>query len=165
MKDFSKYIIEKLKVSKNFYISPETIQELLDSVAGVYAVTNISADVSTGTIYLKYDYAEDKDGNLLCVIEYLDEPKYTELVTVILSDELFNKSVKKFKYFNDNVGLYECPENIVTGLTIDLSNTNDYAFINNVTEWYDQRQEIISKNSKNYRNFKDTIEGIKNKLS
>lgn len=160
MKSFKQHIVEKLKIGKYNIITPI---ELAERIYDSYEVTHISETTSAGDLSIIYSYFEDKNGNLLFVVEILKEPQYAKLYTVILPDNIYDL-YESTELYDRHMQLYRCPYELYEVISNEFVNPPRVFFIRGVTDWKENTNYKF-QNMSNNRNFIDTKNDIYIKLT
>ena len=165
MKDFSKYIIEKLRVSKNNFakINLDTFKREID----IYDITHLEIKPmrNAASIYVTYYTVNDQSGNDISFIEAFYEG--TTTYTLIVPDETYDYFCNKFS-IEENGGHWPiCPEELCDILVHNIPDfiRGSKIYIASVSSWLDERDNLLSENDFDYIKFRDTFREIKNKLS
>ena len=165
MKDFSKYIIEKLRVSKNNFakINLDTFKREID----IYDITHLEIKPmrNAASIYVTYYTVNDQSGNDISFIEELYEG--TTVYTLIVPDETYDYFCNKFSIEENGEHWSICPEELYDILVHNIPDfmRGSKIYITGVSTWLDKRDNLLSENDFNYIKFRDTFREIKNKLS
>lgn len=165
MKDFSKYIIEKLKVSKN-NISNITLDTFKNGI-DIFSISYIHVKTISGkgSVEIEYYSVEDLKGNILGYIELFNEGE--PIYTLILNDLVYDYFCTEFTLEEDYEYGLICPDELYDIL---FHNIPDFAsesniYLMSVSTWLDERENLLSKNDNDYIKFRDTYREIKTKLS
>ena len=165
MKDFSKYIIEKLRVSKNNFakINLDTFKREID----IYDITHLEIKPirNAASIYATYYTVNDQSGNDISFIEELYEG--TTVYTLIVPDETYDYFCNKFSIEENDEHWPICPEELCDILVHNIPDfiRGSKIYIASVSSWLDERDNLLSENDFDYIKFRDTFREIKNKLS
>ena len=165
MKDFSKYIIEKLRVSKNSFakIDLDTFKSGID----IYDITHLEIKPmrNAASIYVTYYTVNDQSGNDISFIEAVYED--TTTYTLIVPDETYDYFCNKFSIEENDENWPICPEELCDILVHNIPDfiRGSKIYIANVSSWLDERDNLLSENDFDYIKFRDTFREIKNKLS
>ena len=165
MKDFGKYIIEKLKVSKT--ISAEINLDTFKSGIDIYDIThlNIKTISYNGSVSITYYAVEDHSGNIISYVEEFNEGE--PIYTLIVPDETYDYFCNEFDLEEADEYGFICPEELYDILFYQIpdfpSECNIY--LTSVSMWLNDREDLLSKNDIDYVKFRDTYREIKNKLS
>ncbi len=165
MKDFSKYIIEKLRVSKNIFakINLDTFKSGID----IYDITHLEIKQirNTESIYVTYYTVNDQSGNDISFIEEFYEG--TTVYTLIVPDETYDYFCNKFNIEENGEHWPICPEELYDILVHNIPDfiRESNIYITSVSTWVDERDNLLSQNDSDYIKFRDTFREIKNKLS
>lgn len=165
MKDFSKYIIEKLKVSKNIFtkIDLDTFKSEID----IYDITHLEIKPmrNAASIYVTYYTINDQSGNDISFIEEFYEG--TTAYTLIVPDETYDYFCNEFNIEESGEYWPICPEELYDILVHNIPDftRGSKIYITSVSIWLDERDNLLSKNDSDYIKFRDTFREIKNKLS
>lgn len=165
MKDFDKYIIEKLKVSK--HISPEINLDTFKHGIKVYDVSFLSLKTISyrGRVYVRYYGITDKSNNTISYIEQFDEGE--PIYTLIVPDETYEYFCNEFDLEEaDEYGMI-CPEALYDILFYKIPDfpEEENIYLTSVSMWLNDRENLCSKNDSCYITFRDTCQEIKNTLS
>ena len=165
MKDFSTYIIEKLRVSKHIFakIDLDTFKSGID----IYDITHLEIKQmrNAASIYVTYYTVNDQSGNDISFIEEFSES--TTAYTLIVPDETYDYFCNEFS-IEENDGHWPiCPEELYDILVHNIPDfiRGSKIYITNVSTWLDERDNLLTKNDFDYIKFRDTFREIKNKLS
>jgi hypothetical protein len=166
MKDFGKYIIEKLRVSK--HISTEIN---LDSFKNDIAIVNFSyIHLNIPSYYGKgevtYDVVKDKSRNIIGYVEEFvegGEPIYT----LIVLDDTYDYFCNEFDLEEDEEYGMICPEELYDILFYKIPDfdSENNIYLTSVSIWLNTREGLLSKNDPDYIKFEETYREIKNTLS
>ena len=165
MKDFSKYIIEKLRVSKNSFakINLDTFKSGID----IYDITHLEIKPmrNAASIYVTYYTVNDQSGNDISFIEAFYEG--TTAYTLIVPDETYDYFCNKFSIEENGKQWPICPEELCYILVHNIPDfiRGSKIYITSVSSWLDERDNLLSENDFDYTKFRDTFREIKNKLS
>ena len=165
MKDFSKYIIEKLRVSKNIFakIDLDTFKSGID----IYDITHVEIKPmrNAASIYATYYTVNDQSGNDISFIEAFYED--TTVYTLIVPDETYDYFCNKFSIEENGEHWTICPEELYDILVHNIPDfmRGSKIYIASVSSWLDERDNLLSENDFDYIKFRDTFIEIKNKLS
>ena len=168
MKDFSKYIIEKLRVSKNNFakIDLDTFKRGID----IYDITHLEIKPmhNAASIYATYYTVNDQSGNDISFIEELYEG--TTVYTLIVPDETYDYFYNEFNIEENDENDEHwsiCPEELYDILVHNIPDfmRGSKIYITDVSTWLDKRDNLLSENDFDYIKFRDTFREIKNKLS
>ena len=165
MKDFSKYIIEKLRVSKNSFakINLDTFKSGID----IYDITHLEIKPmrNAASIYVTYYTVNDQSGNDISFIEAFYEG--TTAYTLIVPDETYDYFCNKFSIEENGEHWPICPEELCDILVHNIPDfiRGSKIYITSVSSWLDERDNLLSENDFDYIKFRDTFREIKNKLS
>ena len=165
MKDFSKYIIEKLRVSKNNFakINLDTFKREID----IYDITHLEIKPmrNAASIYVTYYTVNDQSGNDISFIEAFYED--TTTYTLIVPDETYDYFCNKFSIEENDEHWPICPEELCDILVHNIPDfiRGSKIYIASVSSWLDERDNFLSENDFDYIKFRDTFREIKNKLS
>ena len=168
MKDFSKYIVEKLRVSKNSFvkINLDTFKRGID----IYDITHleIKPTHNAASIYATYYTVNDQSGNDISFIEELYEG--TTVYTLIVPDETYDYFCNEFSIEENDENDEHwsiCPEELYDILVHNIPDfiRGSKIYITPVSTWLDKRDNFLSENDFDYIKFRDTFREIKNKLS
>ena len=168
MKDFSKYIIEKLRVSKNSFakINLDTFKHGID----IYDITHLEIKPirNAASIYATYYTVNDQSGNDISFIEELYEG--TTVYTLIVPDETYDYFCNEFSIEENDENDERwsiCPEELYDILVHNIPDfiRGSKIYITPVSTWLDKRDNFLSENDFDYIKFRDTFREIKNKLS
>lgn len=165
MKDFGKYIIEKLKVSKT--ISAEINLDTFKHGIKVYDVSflNFKTISYRGRVYVRYYGITDKSNNTIAYIEQFDEGE--PIYTLIVPDETYEYFCNEF----DLEEAYEygmiCPGELYDILFYKIPDfpEEENIYLTSVSMWLNDRENLCSKNDSCYITFRDTYREIKDTLS
>lgn len=165
MKDFSKYVIEKLRVSKNNFakINLDTFKSGID----IYDITHLEIKPmrNAASIYVTYYTVNDQSGNDISFIEAFYED--TTAYTLIVPDETYDYFFNKFNIEENGEHWPICPEELRDILVHNIPDfiRGSKIYITGVSTWLDKRDNLLSENDFDYIKFRDTFREIKNKLS
>ncbi len=164
MKDFSKYIIEKLRVSK--HISSEINLDTFKRNIKVYDVSFLSMQTISyrGRVYVTYYGVKDKSNNNIAYIENFNEGE--SIYTLIVPDETYDYFCNEFDLEeSDEYGMI-CPEELYDILFYKIPDYpgEDNIYLTNVSMWLNDRENLLSKNDSAYVTFRDTYREIKDTL-
>lgn len=164
MKTLKEHIFERLKVSKN-NISNITLDNFKNGV-DVFSISYILIKtLSNWSAEIEYYAVEDLKGNILGYIELFNEggPTYT----LILNDLVYDYFCTEFTLEEDNEYGPICPDELYNILFHDIPDfaSGSNIYLMSVSEWLDERDNLLSKNDFDYIKFRDTYREIKNKLS
>ena len=168
MKDFSRYIIEKLRVSKNNFakINLDTFKSGID----IYDITHLEIKPSRNTAgtYATYYTVNDQSGNDISFIEETYEG--TTVYTLIVPDETYEYFCNEFSMEENDENDEHwpiCPEELYDILVHNIPDfiRGSKIYITPVSTWLDKRDNFLSENDFDYIKFRDTFREIKNKLS
>ena len=168
MKDFSKYIIEKLRVSKNSFakINLDTFKSGID----IYDITHLEIKPmrNASSIYVTYYTVNDQSGNDISFIEAFYED--TTAYTLIVPDETYDYFCNEFSMEENDENDEHwsiCPEELYDILVHNIPDfiRGSKIYITGVSSWLDKRDNLLSENDFDYIKFRDTFREIKNKLS
>ena len=165
MKDFSKYIIEKLRVSKNNFakIDLDTFKSGVD----IYDITHLEIKpmLNAASIYVTYYTVNDQSGNDISFIEEFFEG--INAYTLIVPDETYDYFCDEFNIEENDEHWPICPEELYDILVHNIPDftRGSKIYITGVSTWLDERDNLLSKNDFDYIKFRDTFREIKNKLS
>lgn len=165
MKDFSKYIIEKLRVSKNNFtkINLDTFKREID----IYDITHLEIKPmrNAASIYVTYYTVNDQSGNDISFIEEFFEG--TTVYTLIVPDETYEYFCDEFNIEENGVHWPICPEELYDILVHNIPDfmRGSKIYITGVSTWLDERDNLLDENDFDYIKFRDTFREIKNKLS
>lgn len=165
MKDFSKYIIEKLRVSKN--ISTKINLDTFNNGIKIYSCAYITIKTISynGKVEVTYYVIEDKSGNIIGYIELIDEGEPT--YTLIVSDETYDYFCNEFDLEEaDEYGMI-CPEELYDILFYKIPDfPGEYnIYLTNVLLWANDRENFLSPKDHDYNKFKEIYEDINKTLS
>ena len=165
MKDFGKYIMEKLKVSK--HISAEINLDTFKRGIDIYVKTylNIKTISYRASVYVTYYAVKDHSGNIISYIEEFNEGE--PIYTLIVPDDAYDYFCNEFTLEEADEYGFVCPEELYDIL---FYNIPDFAsehniYLTSVSMWLNDRENLLSKNDSDYIKFRDTYREIKNKLS
>ena len=168
MKDFSRYIIEKLRVSKNNFakINLDTFKRGID----IYDITHLEIKPSRNTAgtYATYYTVNDQSGNDISFIEETYEG--TTVYTLIVPDETYEYFCNEFSMEENDENDEHwsiCPEELYDILVHNIPDfiRGSKIYITPVSTWLDKRDNFLSETDFDYIKFRDTFREIKNKLS
>ena len=165
MKDFSKYIIEKLRVSKNIFakIDLDTFKSGID----IYDITHVEIKPmrNAASIYVTYYTVNDQSGNDISFIEAFYED--TTVYILIVPDETYDYFCDEFNIEENDEHWSICPEELYDILVHNIPDfiRGSKIYITGVSTWLDKRDNLLSENDFDYIKFRDTFREIKNKLS
>ena len=168
MKDFSKYIVEKLRVSKNNFvkINLDTFKRGID----IYDITHLEIKpmLNGASIYVTYYTVNDQSGNDISFIEAFYED--TTVYTLIVPDETYDYFCNEFSIEENDENDEHwsiCPEELYDILVHNIPDfmRGSKIYITGVSTWLDKRDNLLSENDFDYIKFRDTFREIKNKLS
>lgn len=161
MKDFGKYIFEKLKVSK--HISSEINLDTFKRNIKVYDVSFLSIQTVSyrGRVYINYYGIKDKSKNTIAYIELFDEGE--PIYTLIVSDDTYEYFCNEFNLIEDDEYGFICPEELYDILFYKIPDfpAECNIYLTNVSMWLNDRENLLSKNDSSYRTFSNTYEEIK----
>ena len=165
MKDFGKYIIEKLRVSKN-NISNITLDTFKNGV-DIFSISYIRIKTISGkgSVEIEYYAIEDLKGNILGYIELFNEGE--PIYTLILNDLVYDYFCTEFTLEEDNEYGLICPDELYDILFHEIPDfaSGSNIYLMDVSTWLDIRDNLLSKNDFDYIKYRDTYREIKNKLS
>lgn len=165
MKDFGKYIIEKLKVSKD--ISAEINLDTFKSGIDIYDIThlNIKTVSYRASVSVTYYAVEAQNGNIIAYVEEFNEGE--PIYTLIISDDTYDYFCTEFTLEEDNEYGFVCPEELYDILFYKIPDFpgEENIYLTSVSMWLNNRENLLSKNDSDYIKFRDTYREIKNKLS
>ena len=165
MKEFSKYIIEKLRVSNNNFakINLDTFKRGID----IYDITHlvIKPSYNVAGTYATYYTVNDQSGNDISFIEETYEG--TTVYTLIVPDETYEYFCNEFSIEENDEHWSICPEELYDILVHNIPDfiRGSKIYITPVSTWLDKRDNFLSENDFDYIKFRDTFREIKNKLS
>ena len=168
MKDFSKYIVEKLRVSKNNFakINLDTFKREID----IYDITHlvIKPSYNVAGTYATYYTVNDQSGNDISFIEEFYEG--TTVYTLIVPDETYDYFCNEFNIEENDENDEHwsiCPEELYDILVHNIPDfiRGSKIYITSVSTWLEKRDNLLSENDFDYIKFRDTFREIKNKLS
>ncbi len=164
MKDFGKYILEKLRVSKHISaeIKLDTFKNDIAIVNFSYIHLNIPSYYGKGEV--TYYAVEDKARKIIGYVEEFEEGGVT--YTLIVPDDTYDYFCNEFDLEEaDEYGMI-CPEELYNILfyTIPDFDSEDNIYLTSVSMWLNDRENLLSKNDPDYIKFEDTYREIKNTL-
>lgn len=165
MKDFGKYITEKLRVSKN--ISAEINLDTFKNGIDIFSITHLTIKTISyrGSVYVTYYTVEDRTGNIISYLENFDEGEL--IYTLIVPDETYDYFCNEFDLEeSDEYGMI-CPEELYDILFYKIPDfpAEENIYLTSVSMWLNNRENLLSKNESGYKTFIETYSEIKNKLS
>lgn len=165
MKDFSKYIIEKLKVSK--HISAEINLDTFKRGIDIYDITNLNIKTISyrASVSITYYAVDDHFGNVISYVEEFNEGE--PIYTLIVPDETYDYFCNEFDLEEaDEYGMI-CPNELYDILFYNIPDfaSENNIYLTSVSMWLNDRENLLSKNDSDYVKFRDTYREIKNKLS
>jgi len=164
MKDFSKYIIEKLRVSK--HVSSEiNLDTFNKNSIKVYCCGYIpTASISyNGKVEVTYYVIEDKSGNIIGGIELFEEGGLT--YTLILQDDTYDYFCTNFKLEEDEEYGPICPEKVYDALFYTIPDfSGDDIYLTSISMWADARENFLKPDDYYYDEFKNIYKHIIDKL-
>lgn len=165
MKDFGKYITEKLRVSKN--ISAEINLDTFKNGIDIFSITHLTIKTISyrGSVYVTYYTVEDRTGNIISYLENFDEGEL--IYTLIVPDETYDYFCNEFDLEeSDEYGMI-CPEELYDILFYKIPDFpgEENIYLTSVSMWLNNRENLLSKNESGYKTFIETYSEIKNKLS
>lgn len=164
MKDFSKYIIEKLRVSK--HISAEINLDTFKNGIKIYSCAYIPTTTISynGKVEVTYYAIEDKSGNIIGYIELFVEGGLT--YTLILHDDTFDYFCTNFNLEEDDEYGPICPEELYDILFYEIPDFDgENIYLTSVSMWANNRENFLSPDDYYYSRFKEVYDDIKNTLS
>lgn len=165
MKDFGKYILEKLRVSK--HISAEINLDTFKNGIDIFSITHLTIKSISyrGSVYVTYYAVEDSTGNIISYVENFDEGEL--IYTLIVPDETYDYFCNEFDLEEaDEYGMI-CPEELYDILFYKIPDYpgEENIYLTSVSMWLNDRENLLSKNESGYKTFIETYAKIKNKLS
>ena len=166
MKDFSKYIIEKLRVSN--HISTEINLDTFKAGIHVHNFSYINLNIKSyyGKGEVTYYTVEDKSGKVIGYVEQFEEGGGIAY-TLIVSNDTYDYFCTEFTLEEaDEYGLI-APEELYDILFYQIPDFpgEENIYLTNVSLWAEDRENLLSQNDPDYIKFKDTYREIKTKLS
>lgn len=166
MKDFSKYIIEKLRVSK--HISTEINLDTFKRGIKIFNVSYINLNIPSyyGKGEVTYYAVEDKARKVIGYIEQFEEGGGLTY-TLIVPDETYDYFCNEFDLEEaDEYGMI-CPEELYDILFYKIPDfdSENNIYLTSVLMWLADRENLLSKNDPDYTKFEVTYREIKNTLS
>lgn len=164
MKDFSKYIIEKLRVSK--HISAEINLDTFKNGIKIYSCAYIPTTTISynGKVEVTYYAIEDKSGNIIGYIELFVEGGLT--YTLILHDDTFDYFCTNFNLEEDDEYGPICPEELYDILFYEIPDFDgENIYLTSVSMWANNRENFLGPDDYYYSRFKEVYEDIYNTLS
>lgn len=164
MKDFGKYIIEKLRVSK--HISAEINLDTFKNGIKIYSCAYIHTTTISynGKVEVTYYAIEDKSGNIIGYIELFEEGGLT--YTLILNDDTFDYFCTNFNLDEDDEYGPICPEELYDILFYKIPDFDgDNIYLTSISMWANDRENFLSPDDYYYSRFKEVYEDIYNTLS
>ena len=166
MKDFGKYIIEKLRVSKHISteINLDSFKNDIAIVSFSYINLNIPSYYGKGEV--AYYAVEDKARNIIGYVEEFEEGGGVTY-TLIVTDDTYDYFCNEFDLEEDEEYGMICPEELYNILfyTIPDFDSENNIYLTNVSIWLNTREGLLSKNDPYYIKFDETYREIKNTLS
>ena len=166
MKDFGKYIIEKLKVSK--HISSEINLDTFKRGIKIFNVSYIHLNIPSyyGKGEVTYYAVENKTRKVIGYVEQFEEGGGITY-TLIVPDETYDYFCNEFNLEEADEYGFICPEELYDILFYKIPdfNSDNNIYLTSVSLWLDDRENLLSKNDSAYVTFRDTYREIKNTLS
>jgi hypothetical protein len=165
MKDFGKYILEKLRVSK--HISAEINLDTFKNGIDIFSITHLTIKSISyrGSVYVTYYTVKDRSGNIIAYLENFDEGEL--IYTLIVPDETYDYFCNEFDLEEaDEYGMI-CPEELYDILFYKIPDYpgEENIYLTSVSMWLNDRENLLSKNESGYKTFIETYAKIKNTLS
>lgn len=164
MKDFSKYIIEKLRVSK--HISAEINLDTFKNGIKIYSCAYIPTTTISynGKVEVTYYAIEDKSGNIIGYIELFEEGGLT--YTLIVTDDTYDYFCNEFDLEEDEEYGMVCPEELYDILFYTIPDFDgENIYLTSVSMWANNRENFLGPDDYYYSRFKEVYEDIYNTLS
>jgi hypothetical protein len=165
MKDFNKYILEKLKVSK--HISAEITLDTFKRGIKLYDVSFLSMETISyrGRIYITYYGIKDKAKNTIAYVEVFNEGE--PIYTLIVPDETYDYFCTEFNLEEDDEYGMICPEELYDILFYVIPDYpgEENIYLTSVSMWLNDRENLFGKTDSGYKTFIDTYTEIKDTLS
>lgn len=164
MKDFGKYIIEKLRVSK--HISAEINLDTFKNGIKIYSCAYIPATTISynGKVEVTYYAIEDKSGNIIGYIELFEEGGLT--YTLILCDDTFDYFCTNFNLDEDDEYGPICPEELYDILFYKIPDfDSENIYLTSISMWANDRENLLGPDDYYYSRFKEVYEDIYKTLS
>lgn len=166
MKDFGKYIIEKLKVSK--HISTEINLDTFKRGIKIFNVSYIHLNIPSyyGKGEVTYYAVENKARKVIGYVEQFEEGGGITY-TLIVHDETYDYFCNEFNLEEADEYGFICPEELYDILFYKIPDfdSDNNIYLTSVSMWLDDRENLLSKNDSAYVTFRDTYREIKNTLS
>ena len=165
MKDFSKYIIEKLKVSK--HISTEINLDAFKNDIAIVSFSYINLNIPSyyGKGEVTYYVVKDKSRNIIGYVEEFvegGEPIYTLIVT----DDTCDYFCNVFDLEEDEEYGMVCPEELNDILFYEIPDLDgENIYLTSVWMWANNRENFLGPDDYYYGRFKEVYEDIYNTLS
>lgn len=164
MKDFGKYILEKLRVSK--HISAEINLDTFKNGIKIYNCAYIPTTTISynGKVEVTYYAIEDKSGNIIGYIELFVEGGLT--YTLIVTDDTYDYFCNEFDLEEDEEYGMVCPEELYDILFYEIPDFDgENIYLTSVSMWTNNRENFLSPDDYYYSRFKEVYDDIKNTLS
>lgn len=165
MKDFGKYIIEKLRVSK--HISAEINLDTFKNGIDIYDITNLNIKTISyrASVSITYYAIDDHSGNVISYVEEFNEGE--PIYTLIVPDVTYDYFCNEFDLEEDDEYGMICPDELYDILFYNIPDfaSENNIYLTSVSMWLNDRENLLSKNDSDYVKFRDTYREIKNKLS
>lgn len=164
MKDFSKYIIEKLRVSK--HISAEINLDTFKNGIKIYSCAYITITTISynGKVEVTYYAIEDKSGNIIGYIELFAEGGLT--YTLILHDDTYDYFCSEFNLEEDDEYGPICPDELYDILFYNIPDFDgENIYLTSISMWANNRENFLDPDDYYYSRFKEVYKDIYNTLS